>query len=371
MEDISAKKIQLLFRINQILKNLEQFKTNELLEKSKTLNFNQLKKILLDKKIQEDSKNFLISLNNYKKGIDTNPKMFLTLFLITGIPDEFLGPSKDRHFSDKDILILSNEVIELLTTLNEKNISTFWNSYQNYNVAFKNWLKMDKNRTIERAIVSYYHRSEHIEKINKDLEDKKGDSEQLIEMKNELEVQRKDILRSIKLIDRDFDLEYLKDNYKLIYSSLEKSWKSLINTLSVSMKKAYYDMLVEDIEKGNKINLFNLVKEISERLLLICPEKRKESLKTKFSDDIISELLINSDWSDELSKFIIMIVDMIILLGAVADDNENKKWKQSVLENMKNNYNLNFPKILIEIEEKIDRIYQLIIEFNEKNQNNK
>jgi hypothetical protein len=371
MDDIFAKKIQLTFRISQIIKNMEVFQTHNIEQKSKTQDYNNFKKCLLDKKLLEDTKNFLNSLNNYKKGLDTNPKMFLSVFIITSSPDEFLGPQKDRHFSDDEILILSNELIENLKKLTDKTVSQFWNNYHNYNYAFKNWLKMDKSRTIERAIVSFYHRSKHIEKLDKDLEEKKEDYDQLVTMKQELENQRKDILKSIKLIDRDFDIEYLKNNYELIYLSLEKSWKSLINNLSITMKKAFYDMLVEDLDKGNKINIFNLLKEITERLLLICPEKRKESLSKKFSDDIISEILIESDWNEALMEFIKMIVDLIILLGAAGDDEENNKWKINVIENMKKNYNSNFPKILIEIEEKIDRIYQLIIEFNENIKNNK
>jgi hypothetical protein len=212
MEDIAAKKIQLSFRINQVLKNLETFKTHDLKEKSKTLDFAKFKKCLLDKKILDDTKDFLISLNNFKKGIEINPKMFLTIFLITGIPDDFIGHEKDRHFSDNEILILSNEVLEMLNNLNEKNISIFWNCYHNFNFAFKNWIRMDKNRTIERAIVSYYHRSEHIEKIEIEIKDSKNNIDQLLDMKIELDNQRKDILKSIKLIDRNFDIDYLKDS---------------------------------------------------------------------------------------------------------------------------------------------------------------
>ena len=126
--------------------------------------------------------------------------------------------------------------------------------YHNYTCAFKNWIKMDKPRTIERAIVSYYYRSEHIEKIDEDMKNT-SDKTQLIEMKQELEKQRVDILKSIKIIDRSFDIEYLKNNYKLVFANLEKSWKTMITSLSTNMKKAYYDMLVEDLEKDNKMDL--------------------------------------------------------------------------------------------------------------------
>lgn len=362
-----AKKIQIKFRITNFIKKIDIFKNFDLDNKSKTLSFNQFKKIILDKKLLEETKDMLYALNNYKKGIDLNPRLLITIYLIVNYSDEFLGEANDRHFSDTEILLMSQEMYLSINSCNETNVSTFWNQYHNYTCAFKNWIKMDKPRTIERAIVSYYYRSEHIEKINEDIKNT-SESTQLIEMKQELEKQRADILKSIKIIDRSFDIEYLKDNYKLVYANLEKSWKTMITSLSTNMKKAYYDMLVEDLEKDNKINVFNLMKEIVQRVLLICPEKRKKSLETKFTEDILSDCLLCSNWNMKLEETILLIIDLVILLGASIDDEENKKWKLVVINEMKiANYNETLPKILIQIEEKLDRIYQLIVDFNEKN----
>ena len=52
------------------------------------------------------------------------------------------------------------------------------------------------------------------------------------------------------------------------------------------------------------------------------------------------------------------------MLGAPCDDEENKKWLNEVNQLMQDNYDNNLPLILIQIEEKLDRIYQLINEFN-------
>ena len=48
------------------------------------------------------------------------------------------------------------------------------------------------------------------------------------------------------------------------------------------------------------------------------------------------------------------------MLGAKCDDEENKKWLNELNNLMKDDYMTNFPLILIQMEEKLDRIYQLI-----------
>ena len=368
MENISAKKIQLQFRISQITKKILSFKDLKIIDSAKSLPFDKFRKIILDKSILEKTKSLLESIQNYKKGIETNPRILLTAYLITFYSQDFLGDDKDRHFSDNDIYVLSQNLVNSIENYQEETVQSFCNQYLDFHYAFKNWIRMDKERTIERAIVSYYYRSEHVDKIKEDMKNvsnNKADMKQLELMLNEIEKQRQDIIKSIKMIDHTFDVEYFKDNYKLIYSSLEKSWKSLLTSLSNNMKKAYYDMLCDELSKGNKLPIFNLIKEIGERLLLITPEKRKEAMSQKFMDDKISDILMFSDWNEDIIKFIYFIVDLVILLGAAADDEENKKWKDSLETLFKEDYNNNLPKVLIQIEEKIDRIYQLIIDFNE------
>ena len=66
---------------------------------------------------------------------------------------------------------------------------------------------MDKSRTIERIIVSYNNRCEHIETINND---KDMDNDQKEKCLKELESQKNNLILSIKQIDSKFDVEYLQ-----------------------------------------------------------------------------------------------------------------------------------------------------------------
>ena len=114
---------------------------------------------------------------------------------------------------------------------------------------------------------------DHIETINKEnnLED-----EQKKLALNELEFQKNELLKNIKYIDPNFNIEFLKENYKQIYNDLKKKWEKILKQTGNTMKKAYYDMISQELEKGNSEPIYKLFIEISKRILLITPEKRKQ-----------------------------------------------------------------------------------------------
>lgn len=351
----AALKIQMLFRLNKCLKLLEKFNKLNLEKFAKELSFDDFKKIIIKKEIIETTLIFTSSLNNYKKGLELSPKLLIISYLIKHYSDELLGTTNDRHPSDEYILFLSNNVI---STLKTNNIKEIWNILREFKYYFINWSSMDKDRTIERLIVSYYYRSEHINKID-------PEQNQII---YELENQRNDILKSIKLIDRTFDINYLKNNYVQVYTSIQNSWSNIKINLTNNMKKAYYDILCKEIKNGNLLLCFNLLKEIGKRLGIICPRKQVESFKNKFNDDNLICILTNLEFTPQLIKFINFIVDFILLMDAPNNDESNKLWKIEISQLINSdNFAYNFPKILIQIEEHIDIIYDLIIKLNENN----
>ena len=361
-ENNAALKIQILFKLNKCIKSLEKYNELNLEKLAENLSFDEFKRIIIKKDIIETTNNFTLSLDNYKKGLEINPKVLITAYLINYYSGELLGKSSDRHPSDEYILKLSQNVISILKTNNIKEIWIILREFKHY---FKKWSLMDMDRTIERLIISYYYRSEHIDKI------KSGelvDINQQNQMIQELEIQRNDILKSIKLIDMTFDIKYLKTNYVEIYNSIQKSWTNIKINLSNNMKKAYYDIICKDIENGNLSSCFNLIKEIGDRLEVICPIKQKELFKIKFSEDNLNNLLTVPEFTTQLIKFIGFIVDFILLMDAPINDQSNKLWKAEICQTIiLGDFVHNFPKILIQIEEHIDIIYDLIIKLNENN----
>ena len=104
--------------------------------------------------------------------------------------------------------------------------------------------------------------------------------------------------------------------------------------------------------------------EISKRLLIIVPEKRREKFAEKINVQVIVELISEKKWTNELREYLKFICESVYMLGAPCDDEENKKWLNEVNQKMQEDYENNLPLVLIQIEEKLDRIFLLINELN-------
>jgi len=360
LKENAALKIQYLLKLNNSKKLLNELKTLELKSKAESLSFDDFKKIIIKKDVITNVGNFTESLEKLKKGLSINPRVLITSYMITYFSIDLLGEEKDRHPTDNFILEIASNVVN---KLEENNINQIWDILRDFKVCFNNWSQMDKDRTIEKLVVSYYYRCEHLEKINSG-ELSNNDSIQKQNMIDELERQKEDIIKSIKLIDRKFDIKYLKENYKQIFNTIQQTWSNVYDNVGNIMKKAFYDMLVRDIQDGNLISCFNLLKEIGERLSLLCPKNKVASFKKKFSDDNLTNILATTEFTTDLIKFIGMIIDFISLVDAPINDDSNKQWKQEIVNLLTLNFTNNFPKILIQIEEHIDVIYDLIISMN-------
>tara|TARA_A100001011_G_C14188485_1_gene790171 strand:- start:110 stop:1234 length:1125 start_codon:yes stop_codon:yes gene_type:complete len=365
---IKAKKIQNFYRSYKINSVINDLRNLDLKALGSSIPFSEFTIVMRKKEIINGSKLFINNLSKMTKiKVDVSNRVLLSAYLINYYAEEILDQEKNRHPIDSGILEWSQELINQLEDKEYKNFSEFKKLclyLNNYKNIFNQWKYMDKNRTIERIIISYNNRSEHIEEIKKH---KDLNEEQRKLALNELEFQRSELLKNIKLIDPSFDIEFLKNNYKKIYNDLKQNWEKVFKETGNAMKKAYYDMVSQELKKGNSIPIRDLFVEIGKRILLITPEKRKNSLEEKINNTDINSMLYENDWNDELNNHISFLADIILMFGAPADDQINKKWRSEVNFCYKFNYTERLPKVLIEMEEKLDRIYQLII----NNTNNK
>ena len=368
----SAIKIQLIFKINNCLKKLENFNNIKLTSLASSISFGEFQKIICKKDVLEASSLFIKSLNMYKSGLVTkslynSSKIFISSFLIKFYSNELLGETKDWHLYDTNVFNSANNLIDSImgsraSPNSEPNIKQVWDNLFEFNTMFLIWSSIDKDRTIEKLIISYYYRCEHIDKIKND---NSNEFEQKLDMLEQLEKQKSELIRSIVLIDKDFDIEYLKKNYVEIFNNIMASWQKINSAIAINMKKAYYNMLIDDIKKGEMMSTFNLLKDIGNRLLVLCPEKRKNSFQDKFSDDKLLELLQDLTFNNRNTEFINFIVDFICLMDAPINDMNNKKWKDNINILFSSDFSICFPNILLQIEEHIDIIYDLIIKLQD------
>ena len=358
--DFHARRIQRLFRKNKILKCTTHFLNLKLVEAGKDSSFLKFTDYIRTKNVVEISNKYIEAFKSYKQDFKLNSKILLTAYLMTLFREELLG--KELHQMDKGILEWSEEVVKRISEVNDSNeIDKLWLLLNNYNVIFNQWKTSDKSRMVESIIISYYNRCKHIEKINAD---KKLDAEQKLVCVQELEKQKISVLSNIKFIDPEFDVEFFKENYETVYDNMNKAYDNMAVQIGNTMKKAYFDMLKEEMKIDNYLPIAEVMVEISKRLLIIVPEKRREKFAEKINAEIIVELISEKRWTNELKEYLKFICESVFMLGAPADDEQNKKWLTEVNQLMEENYENNLPLILIQIEEKLDRIYQLINEFN-------
>lgn len=344
--------------LSQCLEKLTVFNKINLKSLASSKKFDEFQQIICNKEIINITKKLLDTLNDYKKGLDNNMKQLISVYFFKFYLED-MGLTNNINNLDEKIINISSILID---SFENENISELWSNIRKYNIIFKSWKNMDMNRTIEQLITSYYNISEHMIIIK---QKNKIEFQQQIDMIIELEEQRNDLLKSIILIDPTFDINFLKSNYKMIFENIQETRNKLLISLTNNMKKAYYDMISEDIKNGELISTFNLLKDISMRLLVLCPKNRKESFQNKFSDDKLLNMLVDSnEYNVPIISFVIFMVDFIINMDAPINDINNKIWKQEVLSLMTQTFYITFPQILIQIEEHIDIIYNHIINLN-------
>jgi len=365
----NARKIQNSFRVYKVNKLLLKFRNLDLVALGSSIQFEEFTKVMRKKEVLKTTIDFIKLIQTYFEPLNMLGRVLLTGYLLTYYEVEILGKDDERHPIDTGILDWSKQLVVLMENhelKSMKDVEKLWLFLRNYKVIFSQWQKMDKSRTIERIIISYYHRSEHIDKINGD---ENIDEEQRKQMLYQLEKQRRGLLQNVKMIDPSMNLQFIEKNYKKIYTDLRSNYENLVVSMGNSMKKAYYDMVKEELENGNMRPTFDLITEVSNRILTITPRKRKESLGAKLLEGLMDKLVGHNEWTDELKAHLLFMVDLIIMLGAAADDEENLKWKKEVEKLMETEYYKNLPQILIQMEEKLDRIYHLIMKLNQDSDN--
>jgi hypothetical protein len=355
MDNKNIIKIQKLFRKNKCIRVTKDLISLNI--KSLTLNksFEEFKKVFLQKKIINILQNFCKRYNLYKK-ININYRTLVSLYFIYYYSTELLNTND--HPYDHAIYTIAQSFINILDNDNDNDNDIFM-ILDNFNKTFKRWSKMDKNRLIEDCIRSYYYKCEHIEKINsKELVKKTEyqDDKQIQDMINELEQEKKDLLQNICIVDKSFDIKIFEKNYKQIYANIVKCKEEIYNAINYNMKNAYYNMVCDELHKGNLKFILDLIKGIGNTMKIICPKRNLDKLNEKFTDNYIINIIIDCKMTPELYKFIFFMIDFTLCLDAPANDTKNIQFRKYIESIINHNYADNFPLILIMIKDLIDNL---------------
>uniref|UniRef100_A0A6C0J7Z5 Uncharacterized protein n=1 Tax=viral metagenome TaxID=1070528 RepID=A0A6C0J7Z5_9ZZZZ len=340
-------KIQRYYRCYKIKNIWNEIINNYDLKNKNKVEFFSYTKIIRDKNLIVLVNDFIDKVNKIKYNNTINSRIFLTSFLISNFGEELLGNKKKWNVLDTEIYLWSNKLISLLDDLQSYNklvmLSTFINSY---NLMFNHWKDCDKDKTIQNIIISYYNNQKHIEYI-------KESPNNLNESLEYLEATQTKLLKNIKLIDKDFKIESLIENYEQIYDNINLGMENLVNKITSTFKKVYVDTLIQELEsEGNKM-IYDLIQDTNKRIINIVPKQIKLSVTKKLNAYNFLDLLAEFNWSHKLIKYITFILDTIVILL----ETKNTAWKNEIITLFQKPYIQNFPFMLVEINKKIDNIY--------------
>ena len=359
--NLQAKKIQHCYFLYNFRKKLSKFRKMELTVLGQSLPFDEFSKVIRKKNILDTSLELIKSIRTKDK-LKLSSRILLTIYLINFYSEELLGKESERYPIDNNICQWTKKIINQLEMAEYKkyhDLVQLWKLLHNYKLFFNNWKKIDNDRTIERIIISYHYRCEHIKKID----EHEIDNDTKLKILIKLEDEKTNLLKNIKMIDPNINIEFIKKNHDELHNNILIGRQKLTTSLGNNMKKAYYDMVSEELKKRNMKPTYDMLIEINKRVLLIVPEKRKKSLMKKLNQNSIIECL-TFEWNDNIIEYLNMIIDLIIMLSAPIDDSTNLQWKHEFIQLCNQDYEENLPKILIQIEEKLDRIYQQILDLD-------
>jgi hypothetical protein len=346
-------KIQRFYRISklsQYFDNLEKYNLTK-----KNIDFNDFTKKIKDNKLINNINKILYFLNKLScKSFKINPRIILSAFLINNYCNDVIGPIKDRHPIDHLIIDWSQKLVSIFKK--EKNYYKYnllIIYLNNYIDIFNNWKNVDKNRTIQNLIISYGNRMDHLEYIyNEELEEEAKNK-----MINMLNKECDSLLQSIIIIDKDFDINSLKQNYKKIISDIKESMEKIFNNLTLNFKNAYLNMLISEFENDNNNIIINLINETNQRILLLTPKKYINSIKNKFLTFNFINNLLEENYSN-LNEYFYFLIDTICAYSAPEDNDEIVLWKNKMLNWLNCDADIDYkkiiPSLLLEINTKID-----------------
>ena len=172
-----------------------------------------------------------------------------------------------------------------------------------------------------------------------------------------LESECESLLKSILIIDKDFDIENLKENYKEIIIKIKSSMEKIYNDLSYNFKNAYLDMLIEEYKNENNNIILNLINETNDRILNLTPKEYIDSTRSKLLSYEYTKYLIEDDFKN-LCNYFYFLIDTVYVYSAPEDIRENEEWKNELCNWLNFDADLDYktiiPSLLLEINTKID-----------------
>ena len=333
---------------------LENFReihlSNEKLSKT---DFNYITKYITNSKTILNTKNFLLSINNFSNNNIKNPRILLTTYLISFHTKTILTIEEDE-----DIFELSNMLLFHLNTflgnISQPHFNNLNKCLIDFYTLFDKWKSKDKNRFIHILAKSYWDiESNMIFKLqNNDLND--INKELWLECAKD---EQNTIIKRVLELGGEDALEYFNSLIPVMVN------ESVVNNVEEIVKNVFWDNFKDELSKEppNYLSIIPMLKDTSNLLKSCIPNRHDihkdidEHIDIDFIKQMIEHNAIDNKIIIDLIKY---ITGMIMKLDCISNDKDNIKWTKTLIKNINDGmtYKEFFPDFFRELFLKLDEI---------------
>jgi hypothetical protein len=282
--------------------------------------------------LQKYYRYYIVDVNVTQK---INSKKFLIAWAIVLFPEYTLEIKPDKthiNIYPHDIYFISKDFIETLSkTINtNESLRRFNKIFIQYVNSINYFLIYDKTRIIQRLLNEFIN-------LHKSLDDIKTNKKYVKDIKETYIVEttklKRVVANQLKKIHSNVTFEDL-EVYSKIYCGVE-------NTVTKNIKRAYYDLLLRDVQEKKFIFLGNIMDEITKYLNILGAEKIDESFNTKMDKEFLLQKMthLKIEYKDivDYGNYIVYIINK--LESPINVINTNMKWEE-LIENIDDKYEL-------------------------------
>ena len=243
---------------------------------------------------------------------------------------------------DKDI-ILSEENKFILR------IGEFFKTYYEFINRFNEWKDLDRECLIFELIKTYYY----LEKDFNELDFTNAENSKVLYdiTKKNVNSEKEKTIDKIDIIDSKNGKEKFKNYTKLLEEKdrLDMKGEEFIDNLMVSIegniKKAYWDIMKEELEKEppETLSLINNLKELKS-LVVSCVNQKVElrkDINKVIDEELIEQMIRHNAYNyGDLENIVKYVNDLLWKFQAISEDDNTRQYEKELKEKMDNRENI-------------------------------
>lgn len=243
---------------------------------------------------------------------------------------------------DKDIIDIEEKKFII-------RIGEFFKTYYEFINRFNEWKDLDRECLLFELTKTYYYLDKDFKEL--DFTNAENSKELYDITEKNVNSEKKKTLEKIDIIDSKNGKEKFENYTKLLEEKdkLDMKGEEFIDNLMVSIegniKKAYWDIMKEDLEKEppETLSLINNLKELKS-LVVSCVNQKielRKDINKVIDEELIEQMIRHNAYNyGDLENIVKYVNDLLWKFQAISEDDNTRQYEKELKEKMDNRENI-------------------------------